>query len=654
MRAFIIRPFGTRQGIDFDEVESKLIAPALLANSIDGRTTAEFSESGSIHSDMFRELLETDVVIADVSLHNANVFYELGVRHALKKRVTALIRTRVPGNETPFDIQGYRYITYDSAKPEAAINELRDAISQSLYSEEGDSPVWKHLPNLEQSFSDSVYKLPSELSDDIALTLKAKGVGKLRLMIEDVRGARWEKAAMRAIGAAQFDLEDFRGALQTWTSLRGVDPDAFEVNRCLAFIYQRLGKVDESDLLLKNVLNKTKLSVDEQSEFKSQLARNARLKWSREVLLCEAGSNKQAMIGLRSSNLAGALSGYRDAAYRDLNNFYCWQCYLSMLVIVKALSEVEPNEFDSDLLFQRGDFLDIDIELTKTKIVANLAVRAADEKQGVPGNDPWVSWAKADLAVLCGEPSSVVKSLFRRAYHPTESTDFHVNSVRSQLLLMQKLGLFKEQIAAALTVLPIQKQKGRALLFSGLMANKPGRFEKSQEAAVKQRIKQELIGMRGSLGSEVFGIAGGASGGDIIFHEACQELGIPSYLHLCLGKAAYEKESVEQAGDASWVPRFHSIFAYAQANKQANPHALEILGNDKALPKYLIHGDTNFWIRANRWLVHSAMALSDGRPKIILLTDGMPGNAGGTRQLVDLASEFHLQILAKFNPAEIN
>ena len=41
MRAFIVRPFGTKERINFDEVEAKLIAPALATLGIDGRTTGD-------------------------------------------------------------------------------------------------------------------------------------------------------------------------------------------------------------------------------------------------------------------------------------------------------------------------------------------------------------------------------------------------------------------------------------------------------------------------------------------------------------------------------------------------------------------------------------------------------------------------------------
>src|SRR3977135_2535061 len=94
MRAFIIRPFGTRKGIDFDAVENKLIGPALRSIGAEGGTTAEIIEAGNIRIDMFQQLLIADLVIADITTNNPNAFYELGIRHALQEKRTFLIRAK--------------------------------------------------------------------------------------------------------------------------------------------------------------------------------------------------------------------------------------------------------------------------------------------------------------------------------------------------------------------------------------------------------------------------------------------------------------------------------------------------------------------------------------------------------------------------------
>src|SRR5262245_32167358 len=118
MRAFIVTPFEAKKDsegnlIDFDAVRKELIEPALAELGVGGRTTIEVVKAGNIQAYMFQRLLTADLVVAEVSIHNANVFYELGIRHALRRHRTFMVRGRTKSDKYPFDIQGYRYLTYD-------------------------------------------------------------------------------------------------------------------------------------------------------------------------------------------------------------------------------------------------------------------------------------------------------------------------------------------------------------------------------------------------------------------------------------------------------------------------------------------------------------------------------------------------------------
>src|SRR4029434_11129211 len=132
MRAFIVRPFGTKNEINFDEVERLLIAPALKRIGADGRTTIDIVRAGNIRTDMFQRLLTADLVVADLSIHNANVFYELGIRHSLREKRT--FRLRCGGDKYPFDLQTDRYLVYDKNDPAACLPLLVKALQQTLAS----------------------------------------------------------------------------------------------------------------------------------------------------------------------------------------------------------------------------------------------------------------------------------------------------------------------------------------------------------------------------------------------------------------------------------------------------------------------------------------------------------------------------------------
>ena len=154
MKAFVVRPFGTKGGINFDDVHGELIAPALAGLDIQGGTTEPFLEAGNIRADMFQQLLVADLVIADISIHNANVFYELGIRHALEPGRTFLLRAkstkvpkdRSPEDEVPFDLRTDRYLEYDSAKPAATRDLLIRALRQTVINDE--KPDTPNLSNV--------------------------------------------------------------------------------------------------------------------------------------------------------------------------------------------------------------------------------------------------------------------------------------------------------------------------------------------------------------------------------------------------------------------------------------------------------------------------------------------------------------------------
>jgi len=66
---------------------------------------------GVILQDIIRIIVESDVIVADITPTNPNVFYELGYAHALQKPTILLANRQL--EKLPFDISGYRVIFYD-------------------------------------------------------------------------------------------------------------------------------------------------------------------------------------------------------------------------------------------------------------------------------------------------------------------------------------------------------------------------------------------------------------------------------------------------------------------------------------------------------------------------------------------------------------
>jgi hypothetical protein len=162
---FIVRPFGKKSvtikdkdgkdakvEVDFEETDLLLVKAALAKNGLTGQTTGVITQAGNIRLDMFQRLIAYDLVIADISVDNANVFYELGVRHGLRPNGTILIRFKTD-SDVPFDLKTDRYIVYDRENPAASVDLLASSIKDTISAMRSadrrpDSPVFLLLPEL--------------------------------------------------------------------------------------------------------------------------------------------------------------------------------------------------------------------------------------------------------------------------------------------------------------------------------------------------------------------------------------------------------------------------------------------------------------------------------------------------------------------------
>jgi len=112
---FVIMPFGKKKDkngkeIDFDAIYQQLILPAIEEAKMEAVRADEEMVGGFIHKPMFERLLLCDYAIADLTTANANVFYELGVRHTAKPFST--LSLFVKDCLLPFDVSSLRSYPY--------------------------------------------------------------------------------------------------------------------------------------------------------------------------------------------------------------------------------------------------------------------------------------------------------------------------------------------------------------------------------------------------------------------------------------------------------------------------------------------------------------------------------------------------------------
>jgi hypothetical protein len=112
---FVAMPFGTKHDaagpVVFDAVYKQIIAPAIEAAGLEALRADEEMSGGIIHKPMFERLILSRFAIADLTTANANVFYELGIRHAARPGSTILIFAEGRG-QLPFDVAPLRALPY--------------------------------------------------------------------------------------------------------------------------------------------------------------------------------------------------------------------------------------------------------------------------------------------------------------------------------------------------------------------------------------------------------------------------------------------------------------------------------------------------------------------------------------------------------------
>ncbi|MEM7305847.1 MAG: hypothetical protein AAF682_04220 [Planctomycetota bacterium] len=646
MRAFIIRPFGTKEirldsgdelAIDFNAVESALIDPALDAqpDGITGRTTGEIVRSGNIRSDMFEQILVADLVVADISIHNANVFYELGIRHALRDRMTVLIKSRVPGHEAPFDLKTDRYLEYDRTDPGASLAALTDVIRQTIAAKSGDSPVLALVPALQPVDPQRVLVVPREFSEEVERAAQRKARGHLRLLAEEAMGLQWEVAAQREVGSAQFHLRDMEGAKASLTRVLDQFPDDVRANTLMGTVWQRLGDLVRSSQALERVLASDEPTMNERAEARALRARNEKTlweqDWSGEVVVAE-----RQCAALRSAHLEPSGSEYAAAFREDRNHFYSGVNALAMIEVRLALAEAHPDVWAERFVRDR----DADHELEDLREAAQdlasavrLSVSSGVERLEREGSDElvWARVSQADLAFLTVQKPAAVLHEYKCALAGT--ADFVGSAARKQIELYDRLGLFRENAQAILEEIPPDNGKPsaehRTVVFTGHRIDAPNRerarFPADSVEEAKAMIREALDAEKSDAGDvPLVGISGGASGGDILFHEVCAEFGIPTRMYLAIPKQNYIVESVQDAG-ADWVSRFNVLAT------QLDP---EILSDAARLPDWLrSKSDYDVWQRSNLWMLHTAFAESGGA-SVLALWDGAEGDGpGGTQDM---------------------
>jgi hypothetical protein len=159
---FVVMGFGkktdfeTGRVLDLDKSYKNIIKPAVEAAGLKCIRADEIVHSGLIDVPMYEQLLNADVVVADLSTSNKNAFYELGVRHALRPYTTVVIAE--DGIKTfPFDVNHVAIRQYHHMGDDIGFDEVmrfRQLLTEAIVAimkkspRDKDSPVYTFLNGL--------------------------------------------------------------------------------------------------------------------------------------------------------------------------------------------------------------------------------------------------------------------------------------------------------------------------------------------------------------------------------------------------------------------------------------------------------------------------------------------------------------------------
>lgn len=652
-RAFVIRPFGTKKDssgreIDFDQVHTALVGPALQAAKLEGGTTGQVVDAGNIREDMFSLILEGDLAICDVTVHNANVFYELGIRHALRKRSTILIRGEPSADVIPFDLLTDRYLRYDVANPAGSVDALVAMIQATLRTDRRtDSPVFRMMEGLPEADPASVEVVPLDFREEVERARAARSRGWLRLLAQDVGGQRFQWTGLKLVAAAQWALKDYEGARDTLEKIPAKLVDA-ATNLMLANLYERLYRESRkpelltlSDQAIQRVVADGAADRGERVEAHALKARNAKTRWREEF---EAlGTREERRETAMNQRLRDTYEAYLDAYNDDLNGFYPGLAALQMGEIFLHLSSDPAGSwkasFDTDEeadVYRTG----VDREVRALRLLVERAVQAQlDRMDAADPQRVWAEISAADLQFLTGNQARTL-ARYKHAIPPSHL--FAWDAARGQLALFAALGIHEQIVQAVMAAIDGQKplhqpnadKPVHLVVFAGHRVDEPGRtpprFPEEQAPKAAERVREKLRELMENF--QVRALASAAPGGDILFHEVCDELGIPSTLCLPMPADDYSREVFgDQDG---WRGRFLNLH---RARKQ---DAVLELSNTTELPRWLQGTPANHWERGNRWVLQMLLTSGADVATLLALWDGGEGHApGGTAHMVQITRQ---------------
>lgn len=648
---FVVMPFGLKEArgatpakdnapaspavnIDFDVVYERLIGPALTkAGCVPFRADKE-PGAGDIRTDMYFELVTADVIVADISVLNANVFYELGVRHGVAPRGVFMIHGG--WSKRPFDVAPDRTFDYngklflpDEMKPEDAWTTRLDAEAERLGKalraaldvdrQTIGSPVYKEMIGLKPVDSSNIQTARAKYFGEVFVDWKSRvEVAKLNgwpgdiLTLADDAPTRFHRVTLLWQAAdALCSMHRFEAALPVLKDLLALDEDHRDAQTRMGLVLSRLGKVNEAKVHMQRVAGK----YQQDTEAQGILGRVYKDLWRLEWTDLPSLADRQLQAVATSNYIASAVRTY-DQAARKKFDYYNGINVVSFVTLLDHLEEAtgdQPVDCKVD---------DVDDLIAVVRFAAQNTLDSAGLDAGQDG--VWAAATLGELELVVGNPEKA-RTYYRDAANAPATTYFNVNSMLDQIYLFERLAFRPDGVSAVKKVLEqrrgilerkiggLRKSEprfGKVAMASGHMIDRPGRAEERfpprKEGVVRDRIAEKLV--EWNVGAGDLSICGAARGSDMLFAELCVERGAEVWLLLPLAENEFLEKSV-RLPDSNWEQRYFDLRSRPGVTMVLQPDRL------KSPPK-----GASVFARNNLWMVNTArVEVSDPKNLYALL-----------------------------------
>jgi len=631
LHAFVAMPFGTKPNhegtlVDFDRVFAELIRPALEDAGCEVFRADEELRAGDIRTDMFQELLVADLVVADLTLDNPNVWYELGVRHALRARGVVLIQGPRPSQ--PFDIYTDRKLRYrllDGALDPTTLEADRKALAVmaratlDASSARVVSPVYTLLAHLrEPQWRELLLAQRNEFSkaydawkSRMEVARQKSRVGDILVLADETPTQALWLEGKRAAGNCLIKLRHYDFALEQFEAALAIDPDDKPSREKKSTCLGRLGRYEEA----REWTHRLTEDYPKDPEVWSLAGRVEKDNWVQRWRQADGTpAQMREAAAAEQASLEEAIAPYHWAFIADPSHCYSGINSLTLHLLLEHLGGA-PNRTVVDNLIGGA-------------LWASLTAQERDKK------DYWARASYAELCLLVNPKDAVIRE-YRNAVAAANRDWFALDSTRQTLELLRDLAFRPDETAAALAIVDAEMARAKppfsprhVFLFSGHMmdaSDRPQpRFTAGMEAAAAQKIAQALDTLGAGEGD--LALSQAAAGGDLLFLEACQQRGVRCRILLPFEEPEFIEQSILPATNGTqWRDRYFALKAQLADAPRIMPDELG------PLPKGI-----NAYERCNLWLLYTALGWGVDEVRFVCLWNGASGDGpGGTKHMYD-------------------